>query len=131
MLRSARGRVVTTVLAATALLLGAQGTATAAAQRANTEGGYALWNADPDGATPGDSVRACDTTTDGWGIEARLDINRDGTIDRTASTRGRTAPYCTAWKSGDIPEGAPVAVYAVTVRGDDTKDKGGLIWSHA
>lgn len=80
----------------------------------------------PSGSIPGDSIRACDNTADGWGIEAWLDINRDGTIDRIASTRGHNAPYRTSWKSGDIPEGTPV-----TVNGGIVLEKGGALWSKA
>jgi hypothetical protein len=131
MRKPTRGRVAAVTVATAALVFAAQGTATAAPQRVNTEGGYAQWNADPYNGIPGDAIRACDTTADGWGIEAWLDINRDGTIDRIASTRGHNAPYCTGWASGDIAEGTPVSIWAVTVKGTSTKEKGGLIWSHA
>ncbi|MET9433756.1 hypothetical protein [Streptomyces sp. NPDC006551] len=125
----ARGRVA---VAALVLVLAAQGTATAAATRAVTEGGHAEWNADPHNGIPGDSIRACDTTADGWGIEAWLDIDRNGTIDRIASTRGHDAPYCTGWISGNIePKGRAIQMWAVTVEGTGTKGKGGLIWSHS
>jgi hypothetical protein len=57
--------------------------------------------------------------------------NRDGAVDRVASTRGHNAPHCTGRASGDVAEGAPVAVRAVTVKGDRTEEKGGLVRSHA
>ncbi|MEY6563589.1 hypothetical protein AB8B12_01195 [Streptomyces sp. PGLac3x] len=125
-------RVLAGTGAAFALVLGATGAASAApSDPIKTRGGYAQWNADPSGSIPGDSIRACDNTADGWGIEAWLDINRDGTIDRVATTRGHNAPYCSSWKSGDIPEGTPVTIYAVTVNGGITLEKGGALWSKA
>ncbi|MFJ3582858.1 hypothetical protein ACIPPS_11620 [Streptomyces sp. NPDC090127] len=132
MLQLTRGRLVAVAATTAALVFAAQGTATAAPQRAVTEGGYAEWNADPYNGIPGDAIRACDTTADGWGIEAWLDIDRNGTVDRIASTRGKDAPYCTGWVSGNIePEGRPIQMWAVTVKGSSTKEKGGLIWSHS
>lgn len=88
-------------------------------------GGYGYWEQDPGpcpeaicyGEAPGDSIAACDIDDDGWGIEVRLDINRDGDIDRTVSTRGHLSPYCSDWGSGNIAEGTPVRVWVVKVRG--------------
>ncbi|MCX4908474.1 hypothetical protein [Streptomyces sp. NBC_00878] len=131
MLSFTRGRVIATAVGTAALLFAAQGTAAAAPVRANTEGGYVQWNADPYDGIPGDSFRACDTTADGWGIEARLDVNRNGTTDQQVSTRGHDAPYCTGWVYADLAEGTPIALWAVTVRGSEEKPQGGLLWSHA
>ena len=88
-------------------------------------GGYGYWNYDPgpdpiaQGGpdAPGDSIAACDVSADGWGIEVRLDINRDGDIDRTISTRGHASPYCSDWLSGNIKEDTPVRVWVVKVSG--------------
>ncbi|MCZ4511006.1 hypothetical protein O3Q52_23000 [Streptomyces sp. ActVer] len=86
-------------------------------------GGWGYWQEDPGpdpmgyGDAPGDSIGACDMKADGWGIEVRLDIGRDGDIDRKVSTRGQDSPYCSDWKSGDIKEGTPVRVWVVKVRG--------------
>jgi len=87
-------------------------------------GGWGYWQQDPGddpitgGTAPGDSIAACDMKADGWGIEVRLDIGRDGDIDRKISTRGHAANYCTGWASGNIPEGTPVRVWVVKVSGD-------------
>ncbi|MGC4940353.1 hypothetical protein [Kribbella sp. DT2] len=80
-------------------------------------GGWGNWQQDPDGDIPGDAISACDVTADGWGIEVRLDIDRDGDIDRRISTRGHHSPYCSGWASGDLREGTPVRVYVVKVNG--------------
>ncbi|GAB2625000.1 hypothetical protein GCM10027168_65980 [Streptomyces capparidis] len=85
-------------------------------------GGYGYWNQDPGDTpisfdAPGDSIAACDTARDGWGIEVRLDIGRDGDIDRKVSTRGYQAPHCSGWASGDITEGTPIRMYVVKVSG--------------
>ncbi|MET7282694.1 hypothetical protein ABZS29_30980 [Kribbella sp. NPDC005582] len=88
-------------------------------------GGYGLWQQDPgedprpfhSGTAPGDAIAACDIEADGWGIEVRLDIGRNGTIDRKISTRGHAAEWCSGWASGDIPEGTPVRVWVVKVNG--------------
>jgi hypothetical protein len=87
-------------------------------QRLDGYGGYGQWNPNPSGSIPGDSIRACDNTSDGWAIETWLDSNRDGTIDRIASTRGHTAGYCSAWKAGNLPENTYVNIYVVQVKGD-------------
>jgi hypothetical protein len=80
--------------------------------------GYSDFNADPSGSIPGDSIRACDGKADGRGIVTQLDINRNGTVDRSASTRGKNAPYCTSWKGGNIAENKPVRIRGCVVRGD-------------
>jgi hypothetical protein len=112
------------------LVLGAQGTAQAAAsasfmQDAHvpasggswTDGGYGRFNADPLGSWPGDAIQACDTASDGWGVEIKLDIGGDGTIDRTATTDGHTAGYCSPWKTGNIAEGTLVVGYICAFQG--------------
>jgi len=86
-------------------------------------GGYGIWNYDPGpdpigyGDAPGDAIAACDSAADGWGIEVRLDIGRDGDIDRKVSTRGQHSPYCSDYATGDITEGTPVRVWVVKVNG--------------
>lgn len=114
------------------VLLGALGvvmfTATAAAADAQTYGayeggGYGVWMQDPGddqygNPGPGDAIQACDIKADGWGIEVRLDIGRDGDIDRKVSTRGHAADYCSEWKTGDIKEDTPIRMWVVKVHGD-------------
>ncbi len=71
--------------------------------------GYAQFNQDPgSGWGPGDSIRACDSAGDGWGVTAYLDIDADGTWDRTATTSGHDAFYCSPWASGNITENETV-----------------------
>lgn len=78
--------------------------------------GTGYFNSDPGNYrdAPGDSIRACDWLSDGYGIETQLDINPSGStfdVDRTVSTLGHTAGssgYCTSWKGGDIVEGTHV-----------------------
>lgn len=121
MLRSRRSRILATTLGAVGLVIGAQSQANAAGPvtiYSATGGGYGQWNPDPSGSIPGDSIRACDTTADGYGIETWLDINRNGSIDRIASTRGHNSPYCSPWASGNIAEGTPVTVYVLKRVGD-------------
>ncbi|MFD7720428.1 hypothetical protein [Streptomyces sp. NPDC059814] len=126
------GRVVAAVVAAFGLVVAAQGTASAAPKTIEaTFGGYGGWNPDPYSGIPGDAIRACDTTADGWGIEVKLDIGRDGTWDRTVSTRGHNSPYCSPWKSGNIKEGTPVSIQVANVDGGVTYPKGSLLLSHA
>ncbi|MEU2248940.1 hypothetical protein [Streptomyces sp. NPDC019224] len=132
MLGSDAGRTVAVAVAAFGLVLTGQTTASAAPRTVEAAfGGYGEWNADPYGSAPGDSIRACDTTADGWSIEVKLDIGRDGTWDRTATTRGHTSPYCTPWKTGNLKEGTPVRVQVTNVGGDATYPKGSLLLSHA
>ncbi|MFF7340155.1 hypothetical protein ACFZAT_22825 [Streptomyces sp. NPDC008163] len=132
MARSGAGRIAVTAAAAFGLVVTAQTTAHAEPRTVDAVfGGYGEWNADPYGAAPGDSIRACDTDADGWSIEVKLDIGRDGTWDRTATTRGHTSPYCTPWKTGDIKEGTPVLVQVANVGGDATYPKGSVLLSRA
>jgi len=66
--------------------------------------GYGWFHADPNGSLPGDALKACDLHADGRGIKATL-TNRDtGKVIRTADTSGHASPYCTGWKTGDLPE---------------------------
>nr|WP_239092317.1 hypothetical protein [Streptomyces sp. SID14478] len=87
-------------------------------------GGAGYWQQDPGadpigyGDAPGDSIAACDLSADGWGIEVKLDVNRDGDIDRKVSTRGHSSPYCSGWASGNLTEGTPVRVWVTKVKGD-------------
>ncbi|WP_329136964.1 hypothetical protein [Streptomyces sp. NBC_00670] len=115
------------------LLLGALGLVVVTANSASAQtiktygayegGGWGAWSQDPGtdqygDATPGDSIQACDSIADGWGIEVRLDIGRDGDIDRTVSTRGHSSFYCSAWKTGNIAEDTPIRMWVVKVKGD-------------
>ncbi|WP_405644824.1 hypothetical protein [Streptomyces sp. NBC_00019] len=68
-----------------------------------TYSGIAIWQADPLGEDPGDSMRAADYYGDGWGVNAILESPY-----RLASTDGHAAPYKTGWKSGDLTEGTSV-----------------------
>ncbi|WP_393055018.1 hypothetical protein [Streptomyces sp. LN549] len=132
MLKTAAARVVTAAAAALGLVVAVQGTASAAPKSISVgSGGYGQWNADPSGGIPGDSIRACDAAADGWSVEVRLDIGRNGTWDRVTSTRGHNSPYCGAWKSGDIQEGTPVSIQVTYVNGEVTYPKGSLLLSHA
>ncbi|WP_443075627.1 transposase [Streptosporangium sp. NBC_01469] len=79
--------------------------------------GTAYWSDDPSGSAPGDAIGACDPAADGWGVEVQLDVNRNGTVDRIATTRGHASPYCSPWATGDLPEGAPVRVRGCQVKG--------------
>jgi hypothetical protein len=82
------------------------------------DAGYATFNADPDGSIPGDSIRACDTSADGWAVEAALDYPPfDGNPERTTNTRGHAAGYCTPWKTGDLDENTTYRLYVSTVKG--------------
>jgi hypothetical protein len=80
-------------------------------------GGYGLWNQDPgpppnrDENAPGDSFQACDTRSDGYGILVRLDIDRDGDFDSSTTTKGHLAPYCTDWRTVNLPEGTRIRLY--------------------
>ncbi|MDX2704299.1 hypothetical protein PV350_15695 [Streptomyces sp. PA03-6a] len=125
-MKSRRVRAVGVVLAAFGLVctIGNSASAASFSWGAYEGGGYGYWMQDPgpdpigwDDA-PGDSIAACDTIADGWGIEVRLDVNRDGDIDRKVSTRGQHSPYCSGWASGNLPEGTPIRMWVVKVKGD-------------
>jgi hypothetical protein len=120
-MRRTKIRTTGVLLGAFALVVTTSGVANAASfsYGAYEGGGWGSWQQDPgsDGE-PGDSIQACDVKADGWGIEVRLDIGRDGDIDRKVSTRGHPADYCSGWASGDItPEGTKVRVWVVKVNG--------------
>ncbi|MFJ2946561.1 hypothetical protein ACIO8H_02780 [Streptomyces sp. NPDC087226] len=112
-------RTLVTGACAVGLAVGLQGQAWAGTVTIYAPGdaGSATWNQDPSGSTPGDAIRACDTKSDGWGIEAALDYNYDGVIDRYVDTRGHNAGYCSPWKGGDLPEGKSVRMYVTPVKG--------------
>ncbi|WP_406448038.1 hypothetical protein OG782_04210 [Streptomyces sp. NBC_00876] len=132
MRRSTTGRVAAAAAVAFGLVVAAQGTASAAPKSVDASfGGYGGWNPDPYGDIPGDAIRACDTSADGWSIEVKLDIGRDGTWDRTVNTRGHNSPYCSPWKSGNIKEGTPVSIQVANVNDGVTYPKGSLLLSHA
>ncbi|MER6563805.1 hypothetical protein ABT300_40025 [Streptomyces sp. NPDC001027] len=79
--------------------------------------GYGWFHADPAGSLPGDALKACDLHADRLGIKAWL-YNRDtGKVIRTASTAGHASPYCTGWKTGDLPEQTRVWVEVCKVSG--------------
>lgn len=131
-MKSSTVRIAGAAAMAFGLVVVAQGTASAAPKTIDAVfGGYGEWNPDPYGSIPGDSIRACDTDADGWGIEVKLDIGRDGTWDRTVSTRGHNSPYCGPWKSGNIKEDTPVSIQVTNVNGGVTYPKGSLLLSHA
>jgi hypothetical protein len=115
-------RILATGACAAGLVLGLQGQAFATGISISPTGGggTGTFNTDPDGSTPGDSIRACDTSADGWGIEVTIDIGINGTIDRTATTRGHAKGYCSPWQSGNIAEGTSVRMYVAKVNGGST-----------
>ncbi|MGW5974844.1 hypothetical protein [Streptomyces sp. NPDC055186] len=110
-------RVGVAAVGAAAITFGMQGSAWAAQTITLPGAGYGQWQADPDGSIPGDSIRACDNVADGYGIEVHLDIHQDGDVDRVATTAGYSSPFCTAWKSGNIPEGTKVRIWVYKVKG--------------
>ncbi|MFZ4280622.1 hypothetical protein [Streptomyces rhizosphaericola] len=113
-------RAAVSIAGAFTLVIGVQGEAWAVIKMTLKDGGgYGQWSADPSGSTPGDAIRACDDTSDGWGIQLELDIHRDGTVDRIATTRGHNAPYCTEWKTGNIKEGTKVTLKLYKVKGNE------------
>ncbi|MEW2398416.1 hypothetical protein [Streptomyces sp. NPDC046862] len=59
---------------------------------------------------PGDAIRACDMTADGWGVTAWLDVNRNGTWDRKATTSGQPSGDCSAWETGNLAENTKVTL---------------------
>lgn len=86
------------------------------------DGGYAFFEADPDGyGNPGDALKACDTISDGWGVLALL-YNFEGTLIRKATTQGLTAGHCTGWKTGNLTEDKRVTVVACMIKGTTTKE---------
>ncbi len=59
---------------------------------------------------PGDAIRACDVTGDTWAVTAWLDVNRNGTWDRTVTTSGHVSDYCSPWKTGNLAENTKVTL---------------------
>ncbi|WP_405642538.1 hypothetical protein [Streptomyces uncialis] len=115
-------RVAIPLVGSAALVFAMQGTALAT-NRVDVPdgGGYGQWQQDPSGSIPGDSIRACDTHSDGDYVRVELDVNRNGSIDRTAWTKGHTAPFCSAWISGNLPEGTPITIWVARI------DSGGTV----
>jgi hypothetical protein len=72
------------------------------------------WNRDAWNSIPGDAMRICDTAADGIGVEGRLIVN--GAVNRAATTAGNNSPYCSPWKSGDLPEGRQYTVKVYKVK---------------
>ena len=116
--------LVTTAAVGAGVLVGGAGTAVAAdppvrfAGGAHKDGGSAVIfvNGRQAGAvyfkSNGDSLKAVDTTSDGYGIAAYLGTNPV----REATTRGHTAPY-TATKNGNLPEGKKYSFWGCVYKG--------------
>lgn len=75
--------------------------------------GSLTWNQDPAGTVPGDALMLCDLEPDGWGLEVEL-VN-GGLVEIEASTRGHSSPWCTPWKTRNLPENRtwPITVWMV------------------
>ncbi|MER7056071.1 MULTISPECIES: hypothetical protein [unclassified Streptomyces] len=110
-------RVAAAAVGTAALVVGMQGSAWAATA-ITIDGGHGWWSADPSDGNPGDAIKACDNTADGWGIRVMLDIHRDGTMDRVATTQGHDSPYCTGWATGNIKEDTEVRIWVQKVKGN-------------
>ncbi|OKK22858.1 hypothetical protein AMK16_00335 [Streptomyces sp. CB00455] len=116
---------MTIAVGAAVLVIGGQGQASASADifvgyGAGSEG---YWTADPYRNLSGDTVMACDSNKDGWGVQAELDINPipfSFSADRIASTRGHDSPYCDS-ESGNLKEDTPVALRVCLVKGSEKK----------
>jgi hypothetical protein len=120
------GRALLTLAVGVALALALAGQAHAASKNlvigvdtASHSYGIVYYQGDPSGGAPGDSIKACDTSSDGWGVEVQLDIHRNGTVDRIATTQGHTATYCTPYASGNIAEGTLLRIRGCWVAGSD------------
>ena len=118
-------RSVAVVSCALGLVIGAQGSASAAVETIRVYSGngdlfgHGQWNDDPTGSVPGDSIRACDSRSDGLFIEVGLDTDQDGFADdRKATTRGLTAGSCSPWKSGDLKEGETYTIWVWVMSSD-------------
>lgn len=82
-----------------------------------SEVGSGQFNADPGGTWPGDSIKACDDNSDGWGILTFMAKRDDWNVRyATTSTEGHLANYCTPWKTHDLPEETPVDIVACQVK---------------
>jgi hypothetical protein len=118
-------KALMTAAGAAVLVIGGQGQAFASSSifvsyGAGSEG---FWRADPFGDMTGDTVMACDSNADGWGVQAELDINPifgNFSADRIATTRGHESPYCDE-ESGDLKEDTPVSLRVCLVKGAEKK----------
>ncbi|MEU1468891.1 hypothetical protein ABZ434_11795 [Streptomyces sp. NPDC005761] len=111
-------KAIGTVVASGVLVLGMSTAASAATTIPAAGYGYAEWNADPSGSTPGDSLRVCDDNADGFGVTAKL-MNSQYVVIRTVTTAGHSAKYCSPWKSGNLTEGDRFLVYTYRTKGGD------------
>ncbi|WP_151771455.1 hypothetical protein [Streptomyces abyssomicinicus] len=102
-------RAVLTAVAGFVLMLGTATSASAATQIPADGTGYAYWQSDPSGSTPGDALRVCDTKADGYAVRAVLTTYSGGSY-REVSTSGHAAGYCSPWKTGDLPEGTKLVI---------------------
>jgi hypothetical protein len=106
--------LVTAIAAATLVGVAAgpanAGTGQLFAVQINNFNDWGNFEQDPYQDIPGDSIRACDFTADGWGVTAYLDSNHNGVFDRTATTSGQPSDFCSGWASGNIAEGATVTL---------------------
>ncbi|KRD17602.1 hypothetical protein ASE41_23345 [Streptomyces sp. Root264] len=84
----------------------------------NPSGTYAgamVWNANPGCCDiPGDAFQVIDRLSDTWGMEAKMIVPVTG---RKATTRGHEAVYTSPWNTGDLTEGASVAIQLCAVKG--------------
>lgn len=115
--RKTVARAVATGACAVGLVAALQGQAWAATIvgiPAVGDGGSAQFNGDTN------SIRACDTKADGWGIQATLRFPvSDNRPDLKIDTRGHAAPYCSPWKRGNLTEGGTYRLFVVPVAGTD------------
>ncbi|MEU1685836.1 hypothetical protein [Micromonospora sp. NPDC005707] len=85
--------------------------------------GKGYFQADPYAGDPGDAIKACDVSGDGYGIEVQMDINPDASpywqTDRVATTRGHNATYCSPWVTGNIADETKVELKICLVKGTD------------
>ncbi|WP_399885449.1 hypothetical protein ACGH7X_14695 [Streptomyces sp. BBFR51] len=109
-------KAIGTLAASGVLVLGISTSASAVDTIPASSYGHAEWNANPSGSTPGDSLRACDTKADGYGVKAKA-FNSNYDVVRTASTSGLSAGHCTSWKSGNLPEGQRFQIITYRVKG--------------
>ncbi|GAA3749545.1 hypothetical protein GCM10022225_37260 [Plantactinospora mayteni] len=114
-----RAYVVATMVATLSVVVGLQAPAAAEEHTIYVTGGYGVFNDDPYGPWPGDAIRACDTYSDGWGIEVRMDISNNGSWDLIISTRGHNAIYCTDYHSKNAVENDFIRIRVTPVRGDE------------
>ncbi|MFF7858271.1 hypothetical protein [Streptomyces sp. NPDC007904] len=65
---------------------------------------------------PGDAIRACDFTADGWAVTTWLDVGRNGSWDRKATTSGSPSGDCSAWETGNLTERTKVTIKACNTK---------------